>query len=425
MTANNAGSGNRFTDGDVPAVGLPTSAPPAVAVVQGISGIDRLDWDACAAGHGPFLSHACLKATEDSGLAGPAAGWYPVHLMVREASGRVVGTAPLYLRDRSTDEHWPDQVWVDGYQAAGGRYFPKLVSAVPYAPVAGPRLLLRQGAPPGTADALIGAMRTLAHRDGLSSIHVSFPDETDRCRFEAAGWLTRHAVDYEWRNAGYRNFGDFAASLTKHRRDTLLWERRKVLASGVRFRDVPGSRVGESDVVLFLGLFDDLHARRGTSQPLTADFVHRLCAALGDAVTLTFAEAGGVAVGTLLTVEGDGRLYVRNWGARKEARLVHFETCYCRTVERAIALGLDAVDGGRGGPHKLARGFRPKLTHACHWFRHTNMHRTVAEGLALHNARILAALALEQARSPFRQPAGGIGDDARLHRKAVQATLPA
>ncbi len=412
-------------DCDVVPAELRTSAPPAVAVVLGISGIDPLDWDACAAGHGPFLSHAHLKATEDSGLAGPATGWNPVHLMAREASGRVVGAAPLYLRDRSTDEHWPDQAWVDGYQAAGGRYFPKLVSAVPYAPVTGTRLLLREGAPPGTADALIGAMRMLAHRDGLSSIHVSFPDEADRSRFEAAGWLARHAVEYEWRNDGYRDFGDFTAALSKHRRDTLLWERRKVQASGVRFRDVPGSGVGEADVALFLDLLDDLHARRATRQPLTADFVHRLCTALGDAVTLTFAEAGGVAVGTLLAVEGDGRLYVRNWGAREEARLVHFETCYYRTIERAIDRGLDAVDGGRGGAHKLARGFRPKLAHACHWFRHTNMHCAVAEGLGLHNAKVLTILAQEQARSPFRQPAGGIGDDRRLHGATCHATLPA
>lgn len=403
-----------------------TQAPavPVAVVLGGISGIDPRDWNACAAGHGPFLSHAYLLAAEESGLAGPANGWTPMHLTARDPAGRIVGAAPLYLRDRSTDEHWPDQPWVDGYQAAGGRYFPKLVMAAPYVPVSGPRLLLRAGAAPAVADALIGAMRSLAQAYELSSIHVDFPDETDRSRFEAAGWLTRHAVDYEWRNAGYRDFGDFAASLTKHRRDTLLWERRKVLASGVRFRDVPGSRVGEADVALFLGLLDDLHARRGTSQPLTADFVHRLCAALGDDVTLTFAEAGGAAVGTLLAVERDGRLYVRNWGARKEARLVHFETCYCRTVERAIALGLDAVDGGRGGPHKLARGFRPKLAHACHWFRHTNMHRAVAEGLGLYNARILATLAREQARSPFRQPAGGGGGNSRLHSAIGHATLP-
>lgn len=381
-------------------------APPAVAVVLGISGIDPLEWDACADGHGPFLGHACLRAGEDSGLAGPANGWNPVHLTAREASGRMIGAVPLYLRDRSEDEHWSDQAWIDGFHAAGGRYFPKLVAAVPYAPVTGPRLLLRAGAPPGTADALIDAMRMLAHRNGLSSIHVNFPDEADRSRFEAAGWLTRHAVEYEWRNDGYREFGDFTAALSKHRRENLLWERRKVLASGVSVRDVPGSAVGEADVAHFLALLDDLHARRATRQPLTADFVHRLCAALGDAVTLTFAEANGVVIGTLLAVEGGGRLYVRNWGAREEARLVHFEVCYYRTIERAIARGLSAVDGGRGGPHKLARGFRPKLAHACHWFRHTNMHRAVAEGLGQHNAKVLAILAQEQARSPFR-PAGG------------------
>lgn len=378
-------------------------AVPVAVVLGGISGIDPRDWNACAAGHGPFLSHAYLLAAEESGLAGPANGWTPMHLTARDPAGRIDGAAPLYLRDRSTDERWPDQLWVDGYRAAGGRYFPKLVMAVPYAPVSGPRLLLRAGAAPAVADALIGAMRSLAQAYELSSIHVDFPNETDRARFEAAGWWTRHAVDYEWRNYGYRDFADFTASLSKRRRDALLWERRKVLASGVRFRDVPGSRVGEADVVLFLGLLDDLHRRRGSRQPLTAGFVLTLCAALRDAVTLTFADIGGTVVGGLLTVEGDRRLYVRNWGARKGVRLVHFETCYHRTVERAISHGLSAVDGGRGGPHKLARGFLPKLSHACHWFRHTTMHQAVAEGLALYNTKILAAFAHEQTRSPFQQ----------------------
>ncbi|PWC33821.1 hypothetical protein TSO352_25935 [Azospirillum sp. TSO35-2] len=373
-------------------------------MVFGISGVDPLEWDACAAGKGPFVRHAYLSAAEDSGLAGPDNGWRPAHLIVRDASGRLVGAAPLYLRDRSTDEFWPDQAWIDAFQAAGGRYFPKLVMEIPCTPVTGARILLREGAPSGVADAMIGVLHAQAHKHGLSSIHASFPDETDRARFEAAGWLTRHAVDYEWRNEGYRDFADFTAALTSHRRGTLLWERRKVIASGVKFRDVPGSRVAEADVVVFLDLLDDLHVRRGRRQALTVDFVLRLCAAFGDAVTLTFAEAGGIAIGALLTVESDGCLYVRNWGAREDTRLVHFETCYHRTIERAIAHGLGRVNGGRGGAHKLARGFLPKLAHACHWFLHTNMRHAVAEGLERYNAQVLATFAEEKARQPFRQP---------------------
>lgn len=383
------------------------AAPLSIAMVFGISGVDPLEWDACAAGKGPFVRHAYLSALEDSGLAGPANGWRPAHMILREASGRMVGVAPLYLRDRSTDEHWPDQPWVDGYQAAGGRYFPKLLMDVPYTPVTGARILLREGGPPGVADALIDALRSLAHKHGLSSIHVGFPNEEDRSRLERAGWLTRHGVDYEWRNEGYRDFFDFTSALSKRRRGVLLWERRKVAASGVRFREVPGSRVGEADAAVFLDLVTDLHVRRGRRQALTLDFVLRFCAAFGDAVKLTFAESGGVAIGTLMTVEGDDCLYLRTWGAREDTRFVHFETCYYRTVEWAIAHGLNRVDAGRGGPHKLDRGFQPKLTHACHWFLHTDMRRAVAEGLEPHNAKMLDCFAQEQARSPFRQPEEG------------------
>lgn len=382
------------------------SEPLSVAMVFGISGVDPLEWDACAAGKGPFLRHAYLSAVEDGGLAAPEHGWRPAHMIARDVCGRMVGAAPLYLRDRSRDEFWPDQTWIDGFHASGGRYFPKLVMEVPYTPVTGARIMLREGAPSGVADALTGAMRSLAHKHGLSSIHVSFPDERDRARFEAAGWLTRHALDYEWRNEGYGDFTDFTAALSSRRRSVMLWERRKIVESGVHIRDVPGSQVGEADVAVFLDLLANLHNRRGRRQALTMDFVLRLCAAFGDAVTLTFAESGGIAIGALLTMEGDDCLYVRNWGAREGAQLVHFEICYYRTIERAIARGLNRIDGGRGGPHKLARGFLPKLSHACHWFLHSNMRRAVAEGLELDNAKALAALAQEQARSPFRKPAG-------------------
>ncbi|WP_434624667.1 GNAT family N-acetyltransferase [Azospirillum sp. B2RO_4] len=382
------------------------SEPLSVAMVFGISGVDPLEWDACAAGKGPFLRHAYLSAVEDGGLAVPENGWRPAHMIARDVCGRMVGAVPLYFRDRSTDEFWPDQAWIDGFQASGGCYFPKLVMEVPYTPVTGARILLREGAPSGVAEALTGAMRSLAHKHGLSSIHVSYPDEEDRARFEAAGWLTRHAVDYEWRNEGYGDFTDFTAALSSRRRSVMLWERRKIIESGVRFRDVLGSHVGEADVAVFLDLLADLHARKGRRQALTMDFVLRLCANFGDAVTLTFAECGGVAIGTLLTVEGDDCLYVRTWGAREETRFVHFETCYYRTIERAIACGMGRVNGGRGGPHKLERGFLPKFAYACHWFLHTNMRRAVAEGLELHNAKVLAAFTQEQARSPFRRQAG-------------------
>ncbi|MBP2230099.1 putative N-acyltransferase [Azospirillum agricola] len=388
---------------DIIPAGASSTLPLLFAVASGIGALDPAEWDACAAGQGPFLRHAALRAAEDSGLAGPANGWQAVHLTARDPAGRLVGAMPLYLRHGSEDEHWVDQHWASGYQAAGGRYYPKLLTTVPFAPVAGRRLLLRPDAPPGTAERMIGAIEGLARQHGLSSIHAAFPDEHDRARFEAAGWLTRHAVQYEWRNAGYRDFEEFLMSLSSRKRVRLRRERRAVLDSGARIREVRGDQAGEADVALFLDLLNDIHRRRTTRQPLTADYLLRLCAGLGDAVTLTFADIDGVTVGALLSVTGDGRTYVRNWGCRGEPRFLHFEICYHRTVEQAIARGLTAVEGGYGGPHKLGRGFLPKLVHACHWFLHPNLRTAVAADIDRQRAEILTHFAHQRAVAPFRR----------------------
>jgi len=391
---------------DATSAGAQSSSSLVLAVAPGIGALDPAEWDACAAGQGPFLRHAGLRAAEDSGLAGPANGWRAVHLTARDPAGRLVGAVPLYLRGDSQDEHWVDQGWAAGYQAAGGRYYPKLLTAVPFAPVTGRRLLLRPDAPSGTAEALVGAMEALARRHGLSSIHAAFPDESDRARFEAAGWLTQHAVQYEWRNPGYRDFDEFLGSLSSRKRVKLRRERRAVLDSGVRIRDVPGDRAGGAEVALLLDLLNDLHGRRKTRQPLTADYLLRLCAGLGDAVTLTFADLDGVTVGALLTVAGDGQMHVRNWGCRGEPRFLHFEVCYHRTVERAITRGLTVVEGGYGGPHKLARGFAPKLVHACHWFLHPNLRAAVAGEIDRRRPDILTDVARQRALAPFRRTPG-------------------
>ncbi len=383
----------------------PSEAAPrlAAAFANGIAAVDAAEWDACAAGDGPFLSHAYLAAAEDSGMAAAANGWVPLHLTIRDAQARLVAVAPVYLKSHSNDEYWLDQLWAVGYAQAGGRYYPKLLVGVPFAPVSGRRLLLHPAAPAGVAGMMIGLLEQLAGRFQCSSIHATFPDDADRGRLAEAGWLVRHDIQYEWSNPGYRDFADFLDALTAKKRQKIRRERRFVAADGVRFRDVAGDRMAAGDVAAFLHLLDDLHRRRRTPQPLTAAFLHRLGAALGARLVLSFAEIDGVPAGALLQVAGDRRLYIRNWGCLAGHRFLHFEACYYRVVAQAIERGCEAVEGGYGGPHKLERGFLPKLTHSLHWFGHRNLRAAVAGHLAQERKDVLDAFARQRAGSPFRQ----------------------
>lgn len=373
-----------------------------IGLASAIAEVGRNEWQACAALAGPFLSHAYLSAAEESGLVAPGSGWVPLHMVVRDQRRNVVAVAPTYLKGNSNDEYWTDKSWAIGYDAAGGRYFPKLLIGVPFAPVTGQRFLEHPDAPPGMAEAMIRFAETMARANGLSSIHVTFPDEIDRRRLEAAGWLVRFDIQFEWRNRGYRDFVDFLDALTSRNRQRIKRERRIVAKSGLRIRDVQGDRLQMADTLAFISLLDRLHAMRSTRQPLTAAFIAQLAAGLGDQLTLSFAEEDGHPVAALLSITGTDRIHVRNWGCLPDLRFLHFECCYYRLIEKAIALGCDAVEGGYGGVHKLARGFQPKLTCAAHWFRDDGLRKAVAEQDVRGNEAVLAALAGYEAHSPFR-----------------------
>lgn len=374
-----------------------------IAFVPGIAGIDGAEWDECRGEQqDPFLSHRYLRACEESGLAAPRNGWLPAHLTVREQSGRLLAAVPIYAKGNSDDEYWIDQGWAAGYAAAGGRYYPKLLIGVPFAPVTGRRLLLHPQAPPGMAMAMLRLVETQVRSDGLSSAHLTFPDMADLRTLEEAGWLIRSEIQYEWRNRGYRDFDDFLDALTVRNRQRIRRERRIVGQSHVRFRDLSGSEVEAGDLASAIDLLNDLHRRKGFRQPLTVEFLDRISAGFGDRLTISFAEQEGEPVAVLLTVIGSDRIYVRNWGARPGLRFLHFECCYYRVIERAIAMGCRAVEGGYGGEHKLSRGFEPKLVHAAHWISDDRLRRAISESEGKSNSEIAMKFAGMPLHSPFR-----------------------
>ncbi len=111
--------------------------PVALKIVNRLSEIDPAAWDACAGPDNPFVSHAFLSALEDSGLAVEAEGWGPTHLVLEDEDGRMIGAVPAYLKTHSQGEYVFDHGWAHALENAGGRYYPKLVAAVPFLAGAG------------------------------------------------------------------------------------------------------------------------------------------------------------------------------------------------------------------------------------------------------------------------------------------------
>ncbi len=293
------------------------------------------------------------------------------------------------------------------YERAGGRYYPKLQSAVPFTPVTGRRLLVRPLADTGTEagleDVLVGAMVTLCERLGVSSVHVNFPTEAEWRRCGDHGLLLRTGQQYHWQNRGYESFDDFLASLSSRKRKAIRKERRAVADQGIAIHTLTGAAVEERHWDAFYRFYRDTSERKWGSAYLTRDFFSRIGETMADNVVLVLAETDGRYVGGALNLMGSDTLYGRYWGCAEAYKFLHFEACYYRAIDFAIARGLTWVEAGAQGPHKIQRGYLPRRTYSAHWIADAEFRRVIARYLADERAALEDEMELLGRHSPFRK----------------------
>jgi hypothetical protein len=386
------------------------SAETVVTAHASLAEIGREGWDACANPPGrplnPFLSFDFLQALEESGSASPRTGWVPRHLTVRDASGEVIGAMPLYLKGHSNGEYVFDWAWADAYERAGGRYYPKLLSAVPFTPVTAPKFLLREGAPAETRRLLLAGALSLCEQAGASSLHLNFPPEAEWAWLGREGLLRRQDQQYHWLNRGYGSFDDFLAGLSANRRKTIRRERREAQA-GLTVRALTGDELTEAHWDAFFAFYMDTGSRKWGRPYLNRRFFSLIGERMADRILLIMAKHGGRTIAGALNLIGDTRLYGRNWGCIEDRPFLHFEICYYQAIEFAIARGLQRVEAGAQGEHKLARGYRPVATTSAHDIADPALRRAVAAYLAQERAYVAEAVEELAEATPFRHAEGG------------------
>jgi predicted N-acyltransferase len=364
--------------------------------------IDQLPadaWDALRADANPFVSHAFLAALEQSGCIRPDWGWQAHHLGLYE-DGRLLAAAPLYLKGNSHGEFVFDWSWASAWQRAGGEYYPKLLNGAPYSPVPGPRLLAGDDQRTSMLQrALVEAMRGEAERLGLSSVHANFLQPAELDAFDD-DWLVRSDVQFHWHNHGYRHFPDFLAALNHKKRKNILRERSHLAASGVAIEWRSGDTLSRDEWRQVHVLYETTFDMKGNHAALTAAFFSRL-GELGQTVQLALARHDENIVAMALFVRSDSVLYGRYWGASMDVPGLHFELCYYRGIEYAIAHRLTRFEPGAQGEHKLARGFLPVRTHSRHYLANPDFRAAVAVALA-NEAQAVDAYAAElQSHNPY------------------------
>ena len=344
---------------------------------QGVASFAPEDWDRCAGSCDPFLSHAFLCALEESQSVGARSGWQALPIAIDGPDGRPAALMPAYAKSHSQGEYVFDHNWAQAFEAAGGLYYPKLQIAVPFTPVPGRRLLTRD---PALAPGLIAAAEAVVRQNGLSSAHATFVDEAELPLFERAGWLIRVDRQFHWHNDGYGDFGDFLASLSSRKRKAIRRERAAAV-EGLEIEQVTGSALTEAHWDCFWHFYQDTGSRKWGRPYLTRAFFSLLGERLGDRVLLVLAKRDGAPIAGALNLIGEDALYGRYWGALEEVPFLHFELSYYQAIEFAIGRGLERVEAGAQGEHKLSRGYRPVPTWSAHFIADPNFRGAVAEYL--------------------------------------------
>jgi predicted N-acyltransferase len=351
----------------------------------------------------PFMRHEYLCALHDSGSAVAATGWSP-RFVTLERQGRLAAACPLYLKDHSYGEYVFDWAWADAYQRNGLAYYPKLLCAVPFTPVPGTRLLADDDA---ARTALAQALRGLAQRAEVSSLHLLFPDEVDREAAARAGWLLREGVQFHWTQDEDEPVADFPALLARlqrEKRKKIQQERRRVAEAGVTFEVHEGAAIDAGLWDFFFRCYVQTYAEHRSTPYLTRDFFAAMAGALAPHWVLFVAVRQGRRIGSsLVAVDPQRRVaWGRYWGALEFVPCLHFEACYYRPLEWCLAQGYRRFEGGAQGEHKMARGLLPVRTHSAHWLRHPRFAAAVADFLASERAGLGRYVDELKERSPFR-----------------------
>jgi uncharacterized protein len=385
-----------------------------------IHAIEPAAWDAMNPTRYPGLLHGFLSALEDSNSVGVGTGWQPVYVTCHDDLG-LVGGMVCYVKHDSYGEYVFDWAWADAYSRHGMQYYPKVITAVPFTPATGPRLLIRPDADARViADALMTCARQeLAER--FSSWHILFPNEASTDLIGADDtWIERHGVQFHWFNQGFTTFEDHLALFNSKRRKEARRERRRVVEQGITFERLNGHQLDFDALKTLFQCYQMTYAVRGSRGYLTEDFFRLAAERIPDSLCVAFAVQHGERMAMSLCLRDQTTLYGRYWGALANVDCLHFETCFHQWIDYAISEGIARFDPGAQGEHKIARGFQPVKTKSFHWIAEPEFRRAISDFVKRERAHIQHYFEACDDHTPFKALDAELGLETNPSKTALE-----
>lgn len=379
-----------------------------VRFVDSIHQVDAQQWNQLCATDYPFCRHEFLAALEDTGCTGTGSGWQVAHLLVY-AQQQLVAAMPGYIKTHSYGEYVFDWAWADAYRRYGFAYYPKWISAIPFTPCAGARVLAPSGhLQAEVIAAIVAALQHACEQKKYSGWHCLFPTAAQHELLLSTRVMPRLGCQFHWFNAGYHSFDDFLARMASRKRKNIIKERRQVGEQGFAFVIKEGAQLQRADMDLFYALYRNTYVKRsGHTGYLTQAFFQQLGEVFAEYLVLVCAVKNNVhgeseTVAAALFFRDQHTLYGRYWGCFEEYQFLHFETCYYQGIDYAIARQLQRFDGGAQGEHKIARGFEPVITYSNHYLQADEFRPAIARFLREEAEQIHRYAAEARELLPFK-----------------------
>ena len=350
-----------------------------IELASSLSNVDKNQWNKLNICNHPFTSYEFLNALETSNSVSTKTGWTPKHILVKNAANNLIGASPNYLKMHSYGEYIFDHSWANAFQNAGGQYYPKLLSAIPFTPATGPRILLspQKNNNDEIFKLIIGTYEQLVKNNNLSSAHMNFITKQLSDTLNKRNWIKREGLQFHWYNKKYQSFDDFLDELKSTKRKAIKKERKKINEYGLTIERLTGDalnvKIWDSFYEFYLSTID----KKWGGAYLTKDFFYSINRSMKNKILLVIAKKNNDIIAGALNFVGENTLYGRNWGSKLDVPFLHFELCYYQAIEYAIENKIQIVEAGAQGHHKIQRGYIATSTYSAHYIQNDSFDKAV------------------------------------------------
>ena len=359
-------------------------------LVSSLADVNRNEWDSLNTSNHPFTSYDFLNSLEISESVSAKTGWNPQHIIIKNDKGNIIGAAPNYLKMHSYGEYIFDHAWANAFENAGGQYYPKLLSAIPFTPATGPRILIDPKSPDSDKifELIINMFEIVVQNNNLSSAHLNFITDKLNKKLKNEKWIKRKGLQFHWHNRDYNSFDDFLSKLKSSKRKAIRKERRAIMNNNLVIQKVTGNELNSEMWDSFYNFYLNTIDKKWGGAYLTKSFFNLINKTMKNKILLVIAKQNNKIVAGALNFIGDDTLYGRNWGSIVDIPFLHFELCYYQAIEYAIDNNIKTVEAGAQGQHKIQRGYVAESTYSRHLIQNESFAKAVRNFVQLEAKEI-------------------------------------